>query len=331
MTHGAADEKLDARLQAAMEFMREHDDFLVVSHVQPDGDAAGSTLAVGWMLSQLGKTYTMINEGRLPSKFGFLPDYGRVLSFTEQAPARLFRHVVSIDCADYSRIGRVRELFEDDVKLLNIDHHPTNDGFGSCQIIVPDAAATVEILYDLAVYMGFDLDIDFGNCIYTGLLTDTGGFRYASVGPKVMQTAADLLKLGVNGHALAEAALEKLTVPQITLLQKGLSTLRFTSDRKIAWVHVTLDDMAAIQAESEDMDGLVNYPRNVEGVLVGLMFKQREPHSWKISLRSNTVNVAEIAQRFGGGGHIRASGCTVEGTLEEVTERVVREVGAMLP
>ncbi|KIL39204.1 exopolyphosphatase [Gordoniibacillus kamchatkensis] len=330
MTRGAAVDKLAARLQAASEFMREHDDFLVVSHVQPDGDAVSSTLAVGWMLAQLGKTYTMINEGRLPAKFSYLPNYERVLSFTEQAPSRLFRHVISVDCADYARIGKVSELFAEGAKLLNIDHHPTNDGFGACQLIVPDASATVEILYDLAVQMGFALDTDFGRCIYTGLLTDTGGFRYASVGPKVMQIAADLLKLGVNGHELAEAALEKMTVPQMKLLQKGLSTLRFSDDRKIAWVHISLEDMAAIQAESEDMDGLVNYPRNVEGVLVGLMFKQRGPLSWKISLRSNTVNVAEIAQKFGGGGHIRAAGCTVEGELQEVTERVVREVGSML-
>jgi phosphoesterase RecJ-like protein len=330
MKRGAVDEKLEARFQAAMAFMREHDDFLVVSHVQPDGDAASSTLAVGWMLKQLGKTYTMINEGRLPAKFGFLPDFGRVLSFTDQAPARLFRHVISVDCADFPRIGRVSELFSGDAELLNIDHHPTNDGFGACQLIVPDAAATVEILYDLADYMGLKPDISFGEYIYTGLLTDTGGFRYSSVGPKVMQTAADLLKLGVNGHELAEAVLEKLTYPQILLLQRGLATLQFAHDRKIAWVHVSLDDLSAIQADSEDLDGLVNYPRNVEGVLVGLLFKQRGPTTWKISLRSNTVNVAEIAQRFGGGGHIRASGCTVEGTLEEVTERVVREVEAML-
>ncbi|MFC0215701.1 bifunctional oligoribonuclease/PAP phosphatase NrnA [Paenibacillus chartarius] len=318
------------RFHAAADFLREHDDFLVVSHVQPDGDAVSSTLAIGWMLSKLGKTFTMMNEGALPTKFGDLPGFEHVLSFTDQAPERLFRHVVSIDCADFARIGRVSELFAPEAKLLNIDHHPTNDGFGSCALIVPHAAATVEIIYDLAVWMGLELDVPFGNCIYTGLLTDTGGFRYASVTPKVMQTAADLLKLGVIGHRLAEELLEKLTYPQILLLQKGLASLQFAYDRKVAWLHVSLDDMAAIEAASEDLDGLVNYPRNVEGVLVGLLFKQRGPTTWKISLRSNTVNVAEIAQHFGGGGHIRASGCTVEGDLQEVVERVIRKVGETL-
>jgi phosphoesterase RecJ-like protein len=313
-----------------MQFMREHDDFLVVSHVQPDGDAASSTLAAAWMLSRLGKKYTMINEGRLPAKFAFLADSGHVLSFADQAPERLFRHVISVDCADYARIGSVSKLFAPDVKLLNIDHHPTNDGFGVEQLIVPDAAATVEILYDLALYIGLTPDSIFAEYIYSGLLTDTGGFRYANVTPKVMQTAADLLRLGVSGHKLAEELLEKLTYPQIAILQKGLASLQFAYDRRVAYLHVTLEDMEAIQAAGEDLDGLVNYPRNVEGVLIGMLFKQRGPTTWKVSLRSNHVNVAELAQRFGGGGHVRASGCTLEGSLQEVTDALMKEVGSML-
>jgi phosphoesterase RecJ-like protein len=330
MTQGAVPVALQARFQAAMQFMHEHDDFLVVSHVQPDGDAASSTLATGWMLSQLGKTYTMMNEGQLPAKFAFLADSGRVLSFTDQAPERLFRHVISVDCADFARIGSVSELFAPDAMLLNIDHHPTNDGFGLCQLIVPDAAATVEILYDLAVYMGLSLNASFAEYIYSGLLTDTGGFRYASVTPKVMQTAADLLRLGVSGHKLAEELLEKLTYPQILLLQKGLASLQFAYERRVAWLYVTLGDMEAIQAAGEDLDGLVNYPRNVEGVQIGILFKQRGPTTWKVSLRSNHVNVAELAQRFGGGGHIRASGCTLEGSLQDVVDSLMKEVGSML-
>jgi phosphoesterase RecJ-like protein len=330
MTQGAVPVALQARFQAAMQFMQEHDDFLVVSHVQPDGDAASSTLAIGWMLSQLGKTYTMMNEGQLPAKFAFLADSGRVLSFADQAPERLFRHVISVDCADFARIGRVSELFVPDAMLLNIDHHPTNDGFGLCQLIVPDAAATVEILYDLAVYMGLSLNASFAEYIYSGLLTDTGGFRYASVTPKVMQTAADLLQLGVSGHKLAEELLEKLTYPQILLLQKGLASLQFAYERRVAWLYVTLEDMEAIQAAGEDLDGLVNYPRNVEGVQIGILFKQRGSTTWKVSLRSNHVNVADLAQRFGGGGHIRASGCTLEGSLQDVVDSLMKEVGSML-
>jgi phosphoesterase RecJ-like protein len=331
MSRGAESASCEARLQAAMEFVREHDDFLVVSHIQPDGDAASSTLAIGWMLAQLGKTYTMINEGPLPAKFNYLHGFEQVLSYTDQAPQRLFRHVISVDCADFARIGLVSELFDPDVQLLNIDHHPTNDEFGVCTLIVPTAAATVEIVYDLAQAMELTPDISYGECIYTGLLTDTGGFRYASVTPKVMQTAADLLSLGVKGHVLAEQVLERMSYPQMLLLQQGLATLSFAYDRKVAWVHVTLEQMERIQASNDDMDGLVNYPRNIEGVLVGMLFKQRGPTTWKVSLRSYSIDVAEVAKLFGGGGHIRASGCTVEGTLDEVIDAIVKEVGSMLP
>jgi phosphoesterase RecJ-like protein len=331
MTNRAGTIAYEDQLQSAKQFIEQYNDFLVVSHIQPDGDAASSTFAVGWMLEQLGKSYVLINEGGIPSKFRYLWGSGKAVNFTEQAPNRSFRHVISVDCADFDRIGQVRSLFAPDVQLLNIDHHPTNDFFGTCHLIKPDAAATVEILFDLAAHMGLKLSVDFGECIYTGLLTDTGGFRYSSTSPKVMQVAADLLKLGVRGPELAEELLEKLTFTQIQLLQKSLATLSFACDRKIAWVSVTAEDIARLQASNEDLDGLVNYPRNVEGVEVGMLFKQKDAETVKVSFRSaGNVNVAEIAQRFGGGGHVRASGCTINGKLEEIIPCVVQEVGAAL-
>lgn len=319
------------QLEAAAKFIEQHDDFLVVSHIQPDGDAASSTYAMGWLLGQLGKTFTMMNEGPMPSKFSYLWGSDQVLDFSKEIPNRRYKTIISVDCADFSRIGRVSTLFDEQAQLLNVDHHPTNDRFGSCHLIKHDAAATVQILYDLAIHMNMSLNLAIGDCFYTGLLTDTGGFRYSNTSPEVMQIGATLLALGVQGSEIAEQVLERVTYSQIVLLQKALSTLSFAHERKLAWLAVSLGDLESTGASSEDLDGLVNYPRNVEGVEVGMLFKEKAPGVIKVSLRSSgLVDVAAIAQSLGGGGHVRASGCTIQGTIEEAVARMVQEVGSKL-
>ncbi|KRE51693.1 DHH family phosphoesterase [Paenibacillus sp. Soil724D2] len=319
------------QLAAAATFIEQHDDFLVVSHIQPDGDAASSTYATGWILKQLGKSFTMINEGAMPSKFSYLWGSNQVLDYGKEVPDRRYQTIISVDCADFSRMGRISTLFDDQARLLNVDHHPTNDRFGSCHLIKHDAAATVQILYDLAIHMKLVPSLEFGDCIYTGLLTDTGGFRYSNTSPEVMQIGATLLSLGVQGSVIAEQVLERVTYSQIVLLQRALSTLSFANDRKLAWLAVSLADLELTGASSDDLDGLVNYPRNVEGVEVGMLFKEKAVGVIKVSLRSSgLVDVAAIAQSLGGGGHVRASGCTIQGTLEEAVAKMVQEVGNKL-
>jgi phosphoesterase RecJ-like protein len=321
----------EEQLLIAKQFILEHDDFLVVSHIHPDGDAASSTAAVGWILQSLNKRFVMVNEGSIPKKLEFLWGYDKIINFSESPIQTKFRYVVSVDCADYSRIGQVHNCFADDVQLLNIDHHPTNDDFGTLQLIRPDAAATVEILYDL--FQQFDLDwhTDFATCIYTGLLTDTGGFRYSSTTPKVMNIAADLLAHGVNGPQLANDLLEKSTHAHILLLKRALSTLSFTKDNRIAWVQVSANDLIETNASNEDFEGIVNYPRNIEGVEVGLLFKEMDDHSVKVGFRSaGLVDVAKIAKSFGGGGHVRAAGCTIKGPMTQIIDQVVEAVRSAL-
>ena len=329
MTSAPSDGSYREQLANAKRFIESNDRFLVVSHLNPDGDAVSSTLAAGWILEKLGKPFVLINEGRCPAKFGCLPGFDRLLSYADdELPAGPFGCVISVDCADEARCGEVKQLFAVDVRLLNIDHHPTNTRFGSVQLIRADAAATVELLYDLALEMKLPIDRSFAELIYTGLLTDTGGFRFSNTTPRVMRIAADLLGYGVNGSWLAEHLLAKMTRAHITLLKRALNSLSFAYGGKACWMTVSAEDMAECEASSEDLDGLIDYPRNIEGVEVGILFKQYGENSVKVSFRSNSyVDVAAIAQSFGGGGHVRASGCTIEGRLQDVVEHVVKEVG----
>lgn len=322
---------MNRELHQSKQFLMEHDHFLVVSHVQPDGDAVSSTLAVGWLLSCLGKNYVMVNEGPIPKRMDYLWQADQIHDLSAAPLERKFEHVICVDCADFRRVGTTKEWFADGVKLLNIDHHPTNDAFGTVNMVVPDAAATAEILYDFVSYMGLELNKEVATALYTGILTDTGGFRYASTTPKVMEIASRLLEYGVDGPALSELLLEQMTLPQLRLLTRALNGLQISEDGLIAWVSITDEDLQATGASHEDMEGIVNYPRNIQGVETGLLFKVINEQAVKVSMRSaGKVDVAKVAKHFGGGGHIRAAGARMEGTLDMIIPQVLEQVRLQL-
>jgi len=314
-------------LEQAIRFIHEGDDYLVVSHVQPDGDAISSTVVIGWLLEKLGKKYTLINEGASPSRLHYLHLSDTIINYGASKPDRQYKRIIAVDCADFRRIGEVEACFADGFELLNIDHHPTNDLFGTANVVNSSAAATVEILFDLVQQTGVQLDEPVATAIYTGLLTDTGGFRYSNTTPRVMEIASQLLQLGVNGHWIADHLLERMTMPQLKLLQLGLSRLAFSDDAKIGWLYIEANDLAVTGAAPEDLEGLVNYARNVDGVEVGILFKEMMNGHVKVSLRSaGEADVAAIAQSFGGGGHVRAAGCRMDGPLTESMKQVVEAV-----
>ncbi|GGF80005.1 DHH family phosphoesterase [Paenibacillus albidus] len=314
-------------LQQTRKFLLEHDDYLVVSHVQPDGDAVSSTLAVGWLLSCLGKKYSMLNEGPIPKRMEYLWHSDEIVNMADTEMSGTFKNVICVDCADFQRVGLTQQYFAEDALILNIDHHPTNNGYGFVNLIKPDAAATAEILFDLLQTFDVEWDVDIATAIYTGLLTDTGGFRYTNTSPKVMAAVSELLALGVNGPELAETLLEEMTLAQVKVLNRALNTLQLSPEGDIAYVYVTPEDMANCSAANEDLEGIVNYPRNIQGVEVGILFKVIHEHAVKVSLRSaGRVDVAALAQTFGGGGHTRAAGARIEQTLEQVIPLVLEEV-----
>ncbi|HTG67789.1 MAG TPA: bifunctional oligoribonuclease/PAP phosphatase NrnA [Candidatus Udaeobacter sp.] len=315
------------QLDDALAFISDSDHFLVVSHVQPDGDAISSTVVVGWLLQKLGKSAVLINESELPSRLSYLHQFDSIVNYKQAVPQQKFNAIISVDCADFKRIGEVASSFAPEAKLLNIDHHPTNNGFGAVNVIRAEAAATVEILFDLIERAAISLDLNCATAIYTGLLTDTGGFRYSNTSPRVMEIAAQLLAVGVSGNELADHLLEKMTLAKLKLLQIALNRLTFSDNLEIGWVYIGKDDLRNTGAVSEDLEGIVNYALNVDGVEVGILFKETDDGAVKASLRSaGKANVAAIAQAFGGGGHVRAAGCRLEGSLTDSITVLVEAV-----
>ncbi|MDN4594452.1 bifunctional oligoribonuclease/PAP phosphatase NrnA [Polycladomyces subterraneus] len=319
------------QLEAATRFVQDADRFLVVSHVNPDGDAIGSTLGVGQILKQLGKRYVMVNESAIPQKYQFLPDCGQIRSPEDLRTEAPFSYVIAVDAADADRMGECRKLFARDVHILNIDHHATNDRFGTVNVVIPDAAATAQVLYDWVEQMGLEWTQELATCIYTGLLTDTGGFRYANTTPRVMNQAAHLIDRKVEAHRIAEEVLETTTLAHLQLLRKALETLRLSKDGQIAWMWIRRRDIEATGAREEDWDGIVNYARNVMGVDVGILFREVNEKTIRVSFRSRRiVDVGALAQTLGGGGHARAAGCTIMGSAGEVERQVLQKVASAL-
>jgi len=316
------------QLEKAKRFILEEDDFLVVSHVQPDGDAASSTIAIGLILQKLNKSFIMINENKIPIKFDYLSGYENILhAEAMDSIPRKYQNIIAVDCADFSRVGIVENWFVDKPTILNIDHHPTNDQYGTIPLIQAEAAATAEILYYLIEALELTWTKQLADCIYTGLLTDTGGFRYSNTSPEVMKIASMMLEFGVEGHQLAEHLLERIAFSHIIILKRALASLSFAEDNRIGWMLVTQEDINFSQANNEDLEGLVNYPRNIEGVEVGLLFKEITVNEVKVGFRSaGKIDVAAIAQRLGGGGHTRASGCTLNMTMDEAVPFIINEI-----
>lgn len=314
-------------LCSAGRFLKENDHFLVINHVSPDGDATGSLLAMGHILSALDKTFVLANEGETPEKFLFLPLGNQIVNLSDGILDSQFNKVIALDCGDEKRMGKAVNYMTEDATLLNIDHHQSNDSFGAFNLIRTDACATAEILLDLVKDMGLSLTRDLAMCLYTGILTDTGGFRYSNTNAVVMNKAAELLSVGVEPAVVAERCLETITSSYIRLLQLVFPTLSLEMDGRVASLTITTDAMKESTASLEDMEGIVNYARNIEGVEVGILYKQIDSTTVKVSLRSRSIiDVAVIAKAVGGGGHARAAGCTIQGDIKEVQGLVLEKV-----
>ncbi len=309
-----------------METIKLHDNFLIVSHINPDGDTIGAALAMALVLERYGKTYQIVNEGEIPKRYQFLP-----LVMQMKTPDQLqctFSHIITVDCADEHRVGtRVKEKIDPNYQTwINIDHHPTNTNFGTINFVDPQAASTTVIIYELLKALNIPLDYDLSLCLYTGLMTDTGSFKYSNTTSEVHEIAADLVAYGINVNDVFDRLYETMTLAKIRFLQSALRSVNVDSSGKIAWIDLDMRQSDA-SLELDDVDGMVDYPRSIEGVEVAIAFKILEQEKVKVSLRSKKyVDVSQIACEFNGGGHKRASGCMLTDSLDVARYKVIQAI-----
>ncbi len=296
------------------------DNIVLIAHINPDGDALGSSLSLYPILKRMGKNVKVFNVTTpLPDYLDFLPNFEKV---TNKLPSKIDL-MISFDCGSFDRLG----IEERPKFLINIDHHISNTNYGDLNLIEPDAASTSQVVYNILKANGVEIDADSATCIYTALVTDTGSFQYESVNEKVFECAADLVKSGVKPDFVAKMLFQRDRLSRLRFLAKAYDTLELCCDGKVAIVEITKEMLEATGATKDDTEGVVNSIRNIASVEVGLLLRE-EDEGIKVSLRSkNYLDVSEIATKFGGGGHIRASGATIKDfDFKRVKEEIIEEI-----
>lgn len=307
---------MEVSLTKVQDILHNANDIVITTHIHPDGDALGSLLALNSYLASLNKKVSMILDDDVPVLYKFLPGIELI-----KRPAEAICKpdlLIVLDASDSERIGKVFTSVK--APILNIDHHISNTKYAEYLYLDHKASATGEILCDLFKASSAIISPAMAVCLYTAIATDCGFFRYASTSAKTMRYAADLMEAGAQPHIIAEN-LETRPLGSIVALTKVLDTLELHQDGKVAMITVWPE----IMKDNEDLtEGLINYPRNIEGVELAVMFKVVNHDTTRVSLRSRRVDVSKLALEFGGGGHVRASGCTITGSITSAKERILK-------
>ena len=292
-------------------------------HVSPDGDTLGSALGLARFLEQKGKEVIVFADDHINKSLSFIPGIEKVQRPEEGVIVEADLFVV-VDASSFDRVGICNEVVKAPV-LLNIDHHISNTEFADYLYLDAEAAAAGEIMCDLFEAMGWEYDEAIAVDFYTAITTDCGSFRYSNTTSKTMQRAAKLLDYGVKPNEISDM-LDVRSRKTTELLAKVLPSLTFDYEGKVAHITITND----LYDKEAQTDSFVSYPRYIEGVEVAIMFKAVEPEVTRVSMRSSNVDVASVALSFGGGGHIRAAGCTIYAPVEEAKAQLLAVVGKAL-
>lgn len=293
------------------------DNFIVASHLNPDGDAIGSTLALSLAIEGLGKRVTPYNVDGMPLKYKSLPMADK-LQATFDANLT-YDAVFVLDCSDVERVGKKLSNSIKCRKWVNIDHHFTNKRFADLSLIDKSACSTGYLVYHLILNLPLEISIDIATNIYTTIMADTGSFRYSNATVEAFRVAGELVEIGVLPWDVASMLYENQPKARINLLTKALNTLEIESCGEVASMVVDLDMLRDTGTNHDATDGFINYARSIEGVEVAVFFRQVNANEYKVSLRSKgRVNVADVALQFGGGGHKNAAGCLINGDIATV-------------
>lgn len=313
-------------IQAVVRTIRRYRRFVVASHVNPEGDALGSALALAALIRRLGKSAFVATDGGIPEAFEFFPRIAPVVGrLTPQLSADV---IMTVDVPVLERLGCMQKLFERMKRTVVIDHHVSNRYFGQINWVDPKAAAVGEMIYRLYRVFGLKPSRNEALCLYVSIVTDTGSFRYMSTTPEVHRITADLIAQGVSPLKTAQDLYECHTARDLRFLGAVLQDLKTTPDKKIAWLEIPRSRYRAFRPGPEISDELVNYPRAVKTAEVAFVLKQELPDGKiRISFRSKgRVDVNRIARQFDGGGHPAASGCTIIGTIPQARRKVLDAV-----
>lgn len=304
----------------------------VTTHVNADGDGVGSEVALWHLLTARGLRSGLANPTPIPERFHFLVPPGADHSDRAAREIEAADVVIVLDISELSRLGDLARAITRSHVVACIDHHVSQGSLpAGPRLVAPEAAATAELVFDLASAVGWPISPAAARALYVGILTDTGGFRFANTTPRALRVAGALLERGVDPESIYESVYASAPEGRVRLLVEVLATLVVEREHGLAWVTVPPDALQRHRATADDLDGIVEYPRSIAGVRLALLFRQLASGKVKVSFRSlGEVDVAELAHQFGGGGHRKAAGASLEGTLAEAQGRVLAAARAYL-
>lgn len=299
------------------------DKILILCHKNPDGDTLGSGGALYWALKALKKSTAVFCSDPIHPRYKYM---GLERFVGQFKPA----YIVAVDIAGPQLFGENAAVYADKVNLC-IDHHGSNSGFADAMLLDESAAATCEIMYDILVAMGTTIDTRIADCLYTGVSTDTGCFKFANTTARTHRVAARLIDLGANIQELNELLFENKTRQRIAVEQLALSTLEYHFGGTCALVVLTRDQLDRTGADDSDLEGVTSLPRSIDGVFVGITMRQQPTGSYKISVRTKVgLDATRIVAGLGGGGHKQAAGCEIIGGLDYARAAILDETEKLL-
>jgi len=316
--------QVESQFQTIWSLIESATSFVLGSHVKVDGDAIGSVLATRLVLLGMGKTVRVVHVDPVPGIYRFLAGADSVCRPDEVPADERYDVGIVLDSGALSRLGAAADIVQRAGTLVNIDHHMDWRDFGAVNLIDLDAAAVGETLYRLFRWADVTIDRDIAVALYTSIATDTGGFRYSSTTAATHEVAAALLECGVDPGEVGRHIYDNRPMALLHLLGMALGTVEHTCSRRVTYMSVDEEMLRASGAGPEHLEGFVNYPRSVTGTEIAILFAQTEPGKTKVSLRSNLdLDVSALAARFGGGGHYRAAGCTINAPLGQAREQML--------
>lgn len=300
----------------------------ISGHVRPDGDCVGSTLAVyNYISTYYPEIQVELYLESIPNVFDFLSNTDKIKhSFEEDKQFDLF---IVLDCGDAGRLGPNAKYFETAKKTFCIDHHVSNQSFADDNYIYPDASSTCELVFEL-----IDTDKitkEIAECLYTGMVHDTGVFQYSCTSAKTMNIAGILMEKGIDYSKIVDDTFYTKTYNQNRILGQALLDSKLYLDGKVIATYVSSEQMRNFDCTPKQLDGIVNQLRVTKDVIVAAFLYENEDGSYKVSLRANgDFNVADVVAVFGGGGHVKAAGCTMNGGIDSIMERLMTEIAKRL-
>lgn len=307
---------MENKINAAAEFLKNNDDFYILIHQSPDGDAVGSSHALWHALRSMGKRARILCSDPIPDRFDFITNDYTDEEFEPKA-------IMTVDVAEKSLLGEKLSQYADRVDFC-IDHHVSNKAYAKDTLLHADAAAACEVVFELFNAMEIPMTRAIATCLYTGIATDTGCFRFSNTTADTHIAAAVLVSYRINHAAINRRMFEIKSKERIALESYLATNIEYECDDKIAIVPITFGVQKKFNMKDEDFDGLSSIALQAESVEVGITIKQKTEDRYKISFRSsNNVDVSKICAVFGGGGHVKAGGCTLVGTYDEVREKLV--------